>query len=399
VREEGRRNCADKSRTAEREQSRSDRDERVRVVLCIDEVGRFPTPVLAEINDQGRELGLTVVGAHQYLGQFDDPRSNDRRLRESFLSDTGVKIIFGQLAPEDADVFARLLFEHHLDPDHVQLELRAQRQLSRVVEARSETRGMTQTIMHGRARGRSEAHGLAIGESETVTTSESDSSGTTTGEVHLRAAGASRSISLLYGPDGDDLGQRTLSDGLSLALSDAYSEARTDAHAEGGSISLTNSLVSSHVEGTSEAESEGESRGRSRSVTRGLMVVPTEPFTETSSVQIEPLATQLHRRAAALIAQPAQHAHFVLGKAAPIPFRVADVPDPPFSERQALLCDLDMMNAHPFFSTAEEIDAEIAERQRRLVAEGVSEAFEVLPSVEELQRRLALPEAGEEAQP
>lgn len=108
-------------------------------------------------------------------------------------------------------------------------------------------------------------------------------------------------------------------------------------------------------------------KGIAEGVTEGPMVQPTAPYQELSSVTIEPLATQLHRFFADLVRQPRQHAMIATGKEPPVSFRVADVPDPVFTERQALVLDLDMMDAHNFFQTAEEIEHDIAERRRALV--------------------------------
>jgi hypothetical protein len=111
----------------------------------------------------------------------------------------------------------------------------------------------------------------------------------------------------------------------------------------------------------------GVTKGITHGVTEGLMVQPTAVFQELSSVTIEPLPTQLHRHFAELVKQPRQHATIATGKEPPMSFRVADVPDPLFTERQALVLDLDMMDDHTFFQTAEEIEHDIAERHRALV--------------------------------
>ncbi len=364
---------------------------RVRVVLTIDEVGRFPSDALREINDMGREHGLTVLGAHQFLGQFDNPTNSDRRLRESFLNDTGIKIIFGGLAPQDARELAALAFEHHLDPDHRQLELRTQRQLSRVVASSSETHGVSRSTTHSVIEAHTEADGDSTSESDASGETESESEGALHVEGHVVSAGASEShaeaISYQQGLQGAI--EVVRGEAASRALSDSASDAHSWSRSRGHSDSHTDSSSTSHVEADTYARSVAHTRGATRSVTRSQMVVPTEVFEELSSVQFEPLPTQLHRHTAALIGQPKQHAYFVLGKEPPIAFRVADVPDPAFTERQALLLDIDMWNDHPgVFSTASEIDDEIQERQRLLLEEVAGEDVVPLPSRAEFEARI-----------
>lgn len=396
----------------------------VRVILTIDEVGRFPTPVLEEINDQGREHGLSVIGSHQFLSQLENPKEHDRRLLDSFLADTDLKICFGSLPPRDARELAEVFYGHHLDPDKVHHELKTTRQLSQVVTASSRTSGKSEQ----RTRSRSEMTAVSDTESRMVsqTSADGDTSGETDSLAHAlghsqgatgssSAGGAEIQTSGLTTSDGFLVAPNGQVDGMSHngGVSDVLSRVESEMAAEGWNDSSSTvdveghaaSYAQSHVEAETIAEgtarswtgaestSEGRTDGSSESSTEGPMVVPTEPFLETSSVQFEPLETQLHRVMAAMIKQPDRHALLVVGKEPPVTFCVAEVPDPPISERQALMVDLDMMGDRAeIFSTPEEIEAEVSERHRLLLSgkrAGHQERSYALPSRAEMDALFA----------
>jgi hypothetical protein len=66
------------------------------VYLLIDEVEMFATEDLCRAFDQGRELGLRTIVAHQHLDQL-SLEDGDERLRSSVMTDARTKIVFGGL--------------------------------------------------------------------------------------------------------------------------------------------------------------------------------------------------------------------------------------------------------------------------------------------------------------
>lgn len=356
-----------------REVFRRNPREVVPVYLILDEASLFVTPDLIEGLDRGRELGLKVVLAHQHLGQFIDPKTGDRQLLDSIMNDARTKIVFGGLAPRDADEFAAMLFRHHLDPDKVQLALKTLRQLSRVEESRSTTEswgvthGVTSSTTRSHATGRSSARG--------------SSHGTTRGEGRSHGSGLSSSMGMVHSDGVADGAHMYVADGgldpVGLSHVDNSSSASSAAFGESHSSSDSQHEASSEsvseVEGTSEMEGVAESAGAidattmGRSVTTGRTVMPTEAFEELSSVQFESLEVQLHRFASELVRHPDRHAFAAVGKEPPTPFVVATVEDPEIDEEQSDFLDLRRMRKRDYYSKPAAIEAEIAARHAKLL--------------------------------
>ncbi len=354
-----------------REVFRRNPREVVPVYLILDEASLFVTPDLIEGLDRGRELGLRVVLAHQHLGQFVDPKTGDRQLLDSIMNDARAKIVFGGLAPRDADEFAAMLFRHHLDPDKVQLALKTLRQLSRVEDSRSTTEswgvshGVTSSTTRSHATGCSSARG--------------SSHGTTRGEGSSRGSGSSSSMGMVHSDgvaDGAYMADSGLDpvglshvDNSSSALSAAFGESHSssDSRHEASSESVSEVEVTSEMDGVAESVGAIDATTMGRSVTTGRAVVPTEAFEELSSVQFESLEVQLHRFASELVRHPDRHAFAAVGKEPPTPFVVATVEDPEIDEEQSDFLDLRRMRRRAYYSKPEAIEAEIAARQAKLL--------------------------------
>lgn len=60
-----------------------------RFYMYVDEVGRFATPQMDDILASRRHIGLSLILAHQFFGQFEN-----KRLLESISQNTGVKVMF-----------------------------------------------------------------------------------------------------------------------------------------------------------------------------------------------------------------------------------------------------------------------------------------------------------------
>lgn len=347
--------------------------EQVPVYLILDEASLFVTPDLIEGLDRGRELGLRVVLAHQHLSQFVDPKTGDRQLLDSVLNDARTKIVFGGLAPRDADEFAAMLFRHHLNPDKVQLALRTLRQLSRVEDSRStteawaRTQGSTSTTTHSHSTGRSSAHGSAYGTTRAEGTSHGEGASSSMGMVH--SDGVADGTHMLVADSGVTPAGLSHIDSAASAASASFAESQSHSASihEGSSESFSNVEATSEAEGTAESSGAIDATTASRSVTTGRMVVPTEAFEEVSSVQFESLEVQLHRFASELVLHPDRHAFVAIGKAPPTPFVVATVEDPDIDEEQSDFLDLRLMRKRGYYSKPAAIEAEIAARHAKLL--------------------------------
>jgi hypothetical protein len=339
------------------------------VNLLIDEAGKMASPEVTTVLNEGRKYRLRLVLAHQTLSQLVNHRENDTTLLDAVVNNARLKVVFGGLGPRDATEIGSTLYGHLGDPDKRKLELMTPMQLSHVVEVESRTVG----VVRGRARSRAFATSVADGESDT--TASSTSSGTSSGI----SAGMSHMAGLSSPADLGDLvgGMFTESEGIfsDSCEGDFDGTSESEAHSE------------HHME--SETAIAGGSRSRSvqRSVTRGRMVVPGEPFEQTTSVQFESLEEQLHRHVSRMIRQPDRHAVLGFGKFRPTEFEVADVPEPRVSVVQAYLYDLRIMRRSQFFAPPKLIEAEIAERHRALL---LPAAIEVVDTDAAIRQRRAL---------
>jgi hypothetical protein len=92
--------------------------ERSPVYLMIDEFQNFVTKDLCAILDGGRKYGLHLILAHQHPQQL---LTRDPEVYYSTLTNARIKVIFGGLSYEDAELLAREAFR--FDPKKVKLEL------------------------------------------------------------------------------------------------------------------------------------------------------------------------------------------------------------------------------------------------------------------------------------
>jgi hypothetical protein len=77
------------------------------VLLIIDECQRYLIQVIANILDQARKFGLSMVLAHQHLGHL---REAGEHIFRSVMTNARTKIVFGGLDDDDATLMARNLF-------------------------------------------------------------------------------------------------------------------------------------------------------------------------------------------------------------------------------------------------------------------------------------------------
>lgn len=80
--------------------------------LYIDECARYMNEDVARILDETRKFGLHLILAHQHLGQL--KKAGDE-VYKSVMTNARTKMVFGGLAPEDAEEMARQVFLGEFD--------------------------------------------------------------------------------------------------------------------------------------------------------------------------------------------------------------------------------------------------------------------------------------------
>jgi hypothetical protein len=337
------------------------------VNLIIDEAGKLASPEVTTVLNEGRKYRLRLILAHQTLSQLVDHRENDTTLLDAVTNNARLKIVFGGLGHVDGDAVGRTLFGALADPDTRKLVLKSPIQLSHMERVESVTTSSARTRSSGEIDVRGEARVSGRGRSHG--TSEVVGSSFGSGDSMAMATGFAYPMDL-----GMDAG--TIHEARNFG---SFSSA-------GGMDATGTSDAESKYEAFGETDSHGTSRARGeqrgRSVTRGLMVVPDEPREIVTSVQFEPLEEQLHRLVSAMTLMPDRHAVVSLGKSQPVEFRVADVPNPSLTLRQAQLLDLRLMRRLPFYVERSVIEAEIAERQNALLRASVIEVADVATAIE-----------------
>lgn len=84
-----------------------------RIFIAVDEFPKFVTATVADGLDELRKFGVRFVLAHQHLPQLGP------ELRGAIMGDAKLKIAFGGLSREDAEVLARELFTGEVRGDRV----------------------------------------------------------------------------------------------------------------------------------------------------------------------------------------------------------------------------------------------------------------------------------------
>ncbi len=80
--------------------------------LYCDEFQNFVSPDVAEILPQGRKFGLSLILAHQFLGQLN---AEDARLVEAVMAAARTKVVFGGLSYADATAMVNEIFAGQID--------------------------------------------------------------------------------------------------------------------------------------------------------------------------------------------------------------------------------------------------------------------------------------------
>jgi hypothetical protein len=230
------------------------RQARTPVYLIIDEVEVFATNDLCSALDQGRELGLHCILAHQHYEQLRE-EDGSGRLLSSVKNCARIKVVFGGLSIEDLEPIAKEFSIDGYDPMAVKNEI-DQLELEPV-----ESRRLVASVTLGGGRNWSEGtseqegSGHAVGESRA--TAESDSVGHGSGLLDNFGS----SMAML--PNGEMIDSSFAGGGTS----ESSSQAHTTMHSRG------------EQEAWNTFEAQGTSRSAGGNVNAGISLTLT-PFYE-----------------------------------------------------------------------------------------------------------------------
>jgi len=112
----------------------------------------------------------------------------------------------------------------------------------------------------------------------------------------------------------------------------------------------------------------GTVRGWNTSTSRHQMVVPGDPFLQTTGRQFYSIDEQLHKVISRLVGQPDQHATVAVGKDCPIEFKVTTLHEPAITYEQTKGLDLELMRSLSYYAEPALIEEEIRDRSSRLLA-------------------------------
>ncbi len=238
--------------------------------LYIDECHRYITDDIAKILSEGRKFGVSVVLAHQYLGQL---REKSVELFEGIMQAAQTKVVFGLADIEDCKRLASNLFT--FDPMAVKqygFEVQGQRKEwmnnRSINEASNTTSGVSKTKGTARSRtvGKQELETHSTMESSTEGRSEGVSDATVVGQVESWGESSSE----VMNADGD-LVVSSVNDSSSGGVSSSSSHGRSSASswavssAHGHAISKGKSMAAARAKSFQVARSKtvGKSSGRS----------------------------------------------------------------------------------------------------------------------------------------
>lgn len=216
--------------------------------VYIDEFGQYTTPVVAKALDEIRKKSVYLTVAHQHLAQLLKDETGTELL-SSIMTNCLVRVAFGGLTPQDADIMTRRMWTPHIDLKEIK-----HRQFGTKTRHIEETRTSV-------TKGRSVADGVSHTDSQSETWSDGYSDGTSDSETHTHTEGASQSRS------------RTDTKGGSSVTT--WSRGQNRSHMAGGALSkgssraLGSTSSSSNTTGTSSTTGEAETKSSSESSSSG----------------------------------------------------------------------------------------------------------------------------------
>ena len=389
--------------------------QRTPVSLLLDEAQNFITPDLCRALDQGREMGLHCVLAHQYLNQLREEEGTGL-LADSVLKCARSRILFGGLATEDLKVLTPEVVIDDYDPWRVKDEIttlecepvEVRREVVTEGDSKTENTSQTKTESQGQSesqtKGRASGRGRSVGSSQQVgvshsrgeTVSASEGTAVSEGDGRSSSSTLTTGESVLPGDAGAfGLGAPTLhSTGAGQASGASSFRSRTDiaSHADGRTITRgqaqtkTQAQTKSHgrqqtqseTESVSESQTFGHQQGQSNAWTTGLSLGSSRtksltPWHEyrkrriVSSRQFLNLEEQMTLWLQRIKALPIGHFLLKLPDQKAIFVRAPFVQDPWISaqRRQAAL---ERIYQQSCYSTPEQIAAEEDRRAKQIEA-------------------------------
>jgi hypothetical protein len=304
------------------------------VYLLIDELATFATDDLLIALEQGRELGLHCVLAHQHIGQLLD-EDGSGQLLNSVMNNARTKIVFGGSWAKDLKDLTEELVIDQFDPWTIKDEIhsleldpiettRTSRTTSyasslshglsmptsvTVGESQTESRGTNAGITRGiqestskaetRAksrsktrtftRGKTKAHGWADSEGENQ--SRGHSSGSSDGSQYSSGTGTATALG---DPDAPTITSSYTASGINSARSssDNYADGTSEAHTESGSAARTTSLSFAKQKAKTKSKTVGKTKGASLSLEQGTSENTAHGKTRNISKGVTPSITE-----------------------------------------------------------------------------------------------------------
>jgi hypothetical protein len=216
--------------------------------VYIDEFGQYTTPVVAKALDEIRKKSVYLTVAHQHLAQLlkDD---TGVELLSSIMTNCLVRVAFGGLTPQDADIMTRRMWTPHIDLKEIKHQ-----------QFGTKTRHIEETRTSV-TKGRSVADGTSHTDSRSTNWSDGYSDGTSESETDTHTEGGSQS--------------RSRTDVKARSSGTAWNAGETQSHTAGGALSKGSSRAdgtnssSSRTTGTSNTVGDAETRSSNRSSSSG----------------------------------------------------------------------------------------------------------------------------------
>ena len=241
------------------------------VYLLLDEAHHFATHDLCAILDQGRELGLHCILAHQNLGQL---RREDRSdyVYDSVRGSALTKFYFGGLAKEDLDILVPDACIEQYDRFKIKDELTsvsfAPVESRRTVVTESRNVGITAGRAQGKSCSRSRVDALGFSRTKGRSTTDGESSGNVSSSGFVIGSQSSHGGGETLLPNGDIVDTSSELDGTSESYVDNQSDSYGEMHTRGTqrSKSVQRSRANGRAHGSQEVRSVNFSEGKSRSM-------------------------------------------------------------------------------------------------------------------------------------
>ena len=224
----------------------------------IDEFANFITRDVADSLEQLRKFNVRMILSHQHLAQL---KEEDEYLYASVMTCCKNKVVFGGLAPEDAELMTKSIATGHLDLKSVKHEQYKVRERHFEETREVHTKNWSDSNSTGQSRGTSSTNSTSQtgtkGQSSTDTSSQTDT------RSHSQSNNQSRGKTSTESQGVSD--SRGISEGRSDSTMSTSSQ--TLSHGKSTSTGGSNTISSqqARTQGISESDTHGTSQGRSDS--------------------------------------------------------------------------------------------------------------------------------------